>query len=124
LRNIFEDNPITEKILPQQIPDIIKQIYLSALVAGVFGCLMIVFLMAGMLEGNLFPKFSILSEKFESLQMFLSTVVPNKNEDFAKCIAWAFIAGFGEKLVPNIIDKVSNQINLRSLMIVEKYYPG
>jgi hypothetical protein len=36
-------------------------------------------------------------------------IVPEKTLDAAKALLWAFIAGFSEKLIPNILDKLAQQ---------------
>ncbi len=62
-----------------------------------------------MLQGPLFPKFVDLSkEKYDSLaSVFL--IVPASPLDAAKALLWAFVAGFSEKLIPNILDQLAKR---------------
>lgn len=85
------------------------QIYVSVLIAGVLGFVMYGLFLSGMLQGDLFPKFSRTEDPFKDIFTFLDTVEPAQNIDTAKAIVWAFIAGFSERLVPNVLDRLVDQ---------------
>lgn len=85
------------------------QIYVSVLIAGVLGFVMYGLFLSGMLQGDLFPKFSRTEDPFKDVFTFLDTVEPAQNIDTAKAIVWAFIAGFSERLVPNVLDRLVDQ---------------
>ena len=66
--------------------------------------------MFGILQGTFFPEFShVLQEGYDSFKLFAQGVNPATNQDAAKVILWAFIAGFSEGLVPNFIDKIARE---------------
>lgn len=85
------------------------QIYVSVLISGVLALVMYGLFLSGLLQGDLFPKFKNTALEFESVFRLLRVVVPNQNIDTAKAIVWAFIAGFSERLVPNVLDRLINQ---------------
>lgn len=85
------------------------QIYVSVLIAGVLGFVIYGLFLSGLLQGDLFPKFKSADAEFTSLFDLLDTVTPKQNVDTAKAIVWAFIAGFSERLVPNVLDRLVNQ---------------
>lgn len=85
------------------------QIYVSVLISGVLALVMYGLFLSGLLQGDLFPKFKNTALEFESVFRLLRIVVPNQNIDTAKAIVWAFIAGFSERLVPNVLDRLINQ---------------
>lgn len=85
------------------------QIYVSVLIAGVLGFVIYGLFLSGLLQGDLFPKFKSADAEFTSIFALLETVTPNQNVDTAKAIVWAFIAGFSERLVPNVLDRLVNQ---------------
>ena len=85
------------------------QIYVSVLISGVLGFVMYGLFLSGLLQGDLFPKFKSTDANFTDIFVLLETVSPNQNVDTAKAIVWAFIAGFCERLVPNVLDRLVNQ---------------
>jgi hypothetical protein len=82
------------------------QIYVSMLIAGILGFVMYGLCVSGLLEGVLFPKFTNANLPYEGMQRLLTSLTPKENIDTAKAILWAFIAGFSERLIPNILDRM------------------
>jgi len=70
---------------------------------------------SGILEGSLFPKYSqpdILQDNIiESFQNWLRASFPQSGPDVAKLLFWSFVAGFSERLVPQIIRKTAEKVD-------------
>jgi hypothetical protein len=64
----------------------------------------------GMLQGPLFPAFDFDPRpghpKDHTFANFLTNWKPKETVDFAKAFVWAFIAGFSEKFVPDILNRL------------------
>ena len=65
--------------------------------------------MTGLLGGELFPHFSSTDDAFETMSLFLTKVKPLTNLDTGKVLIWSFVAGFSEKLIPNVLDRLANE---------------
>lgn len=85
----------------------IIQVYVSPMVAGVFGFMLYALFLSGLMQGPLFPEFQYLKHPFTTVQFLFQTVHPLTQLDAAKSLIWAFIAGFSEMMVPNILDKIA-----------------
>jgi hypothetical protein len=86
----------------------ILQIYITPIVAGLLGWICYAFFLTEMLQGPLFPNFTGKNDVYNGLDSVFK-IVPEKTLDAAKALLWAFIAGFSEKLIPNILDKLAQQ---------------
>jgi len=84
----------------------VTQVYATPMVAGTFAIVAYALFASGMLEGTLFPSFSGGSETYEDLNTVFNGMSPSTAADAAKAIIWGFIAGFSEKMIPNILDKM------------------
>jgi hypothetical protein len=85
------------------------QILLIPVYGGIFAIVLYLVFLSGIVEGALFPQLSVpafgtppSSEDMKNL--FISTY-PTTGVDLAKLIFWSFVAGFSERLVPQIINK-------------------
>ncbi|GEM_PF-3012093 len=100
---IADENPITKQLITFQI-------YVSPLVGGIFSIVLYLLFMSNILQGTLFPAFSpVMQQGYDSFKLFAHVANPATNQDAAKAIVWAFIAGFSEGLVPNFIDKIGKE---------------
>ena len=63
--------------------------------------------MSGIIQGDFFPDFQGVEEAFMDMPHFVDITLPKTNDDAAKALICAFIAGFSEGLVPNFIDKIA-----------------
>jgi hypothetical protein len=86
------------------------QILLIPVYGGVFALVLYVGFLSHIVEGPLVPKFAIqpFSKPIpttEDIKNFFSTTYPATGPDLAKLLFWAFVAGFSERFVPQIIDK-------------------
>ncbi len=89
-------------------------ILLIPIYGGIFAVIIHILFLAGIVTGSLFPAYSI--PKFgdpvqlADFQAFFTHTLPKSGEDTAKMIFWAFVAGFSERLVPQIIQNVQSQL--------------
>lgn len=88
------------------------QVLLIPVYGGIFALVLYVGFLSGIVEGSLFPHFS--SHPFsqpvpttEDLRRFFSETYPSTGADVAKLLFWSFLAGFSERLVPQILDRTS-----------------
>lgn len=79
----------------------------KASVAVAFACLLYLMFMGRVLTGGIFPEFCGDTERFTDVRGFVAAVHPASNADFAKLLVWAFVAGFSEKFVPNLISQIT-----------------
>lgn len=86
----------------------VLQIYVSLLIAGILALVMYGLCLTSLLDGELFPNFRRAGDPYVDMYDFLD-VFPDKNIDTAKVLLWSFIAGFSERLVPNILDRLATQ---------------
>ncbi len=85
-------------------PDLaVAQIYLSPIIGGLFAALLYGVFMSSFLQGDFFPEFECGEATFSSYKEF-SLCDPTTNGDAAKAMVWGFVAGFGVRFVPNILD--------------------
>lgn len=96
----------TEPSLRDDVPRTLAvlQVYASPVVGAVFAAVLYVLFLAGLLQGELFPRFDCSAEEFTDFGAF-ANCGPDTNSDVAMALVWAFVAGFGEKLVPNVLDR-------------------
>lgn len=90
------------------------QILLIPVYGGVFALVLYIGLLGGIVEGPLFPSFSIpaFTEPFptrDDIQNFFMSTYPSSGSDTAKLLFWSFIAGFSERFVPQILDRTQQR---------------
>jgi hypothetical protein len=82
---------------------------------GIFAFVLMLMLMfiSGILEGALFPKYAHPPIDQEHLvarfAQWLTATFPKTGPDIAKLLFWSFVAGFSERLVPQIIRKTTDK---------------
>jgi len=76
-------------------------------VSSVFAFALYLMAIGGLIGGDLFPKFVSTAAQGTTwnMQQFVTSVDPESYKDVAKILVWSFIAGYSEKLVPNLIGK-------------------
>lgn len=85
------------------------QIYLSPFVGGVFAIVLYLIFMSGFVQGTFFPVFKFSDEPYTTYAAFAKVTEPATHADVAKAILWAFIAGFSEGFVPNVIGRIAKR---------------
>lgn len=86
------------------------QIFLSPLFGGLFAIVLYGVFAAGLIQGSIFPTFTGSEDSYQTPHDFAEKTLPATNQDAAKAILWAFVAGFAEGIVPNFIDKLIKDV--------------
>lgn len=81
------------------------------LVGAIAASTLYVIFASGLVKGDMFPAFHLsdatrLPDDFNN---FVNNWQPIEPADYAKAIVWAFIAGFSERFVPDILERLSNK---------------
>jgi hypothetical protein len=74
------------------------------LVGSIFGVLMLLLFLGGFIDGNLFPSFDD-----AGYLRFYHTFTGIQN--WAKLFVWTFIAGFSERLMPELLSNIAKRIS-------------
>lgn len=88
----------------------IIQVYVSPVIAGVFGVVLYSLFLTDLLSGTLFPSFVGQDDAYQGVVHLFNKISPKEQIDAAKSVVWAFVAGFSERFVPNIIDKLAHEV--------------
>jgi len=85
-------------------------ILLVPLYGGIFALALYIIFLSGLIEGTMFPEFAVPvfddPPTTDNIIQLLKETYPKTAGDFAKFIFWSFVAGFSERFVPQIINKV------------------
>jgi hypothetical protein len=108
----------TKKISNRELQLLSKswfQILLIPIYGGIFSLLLYVIFLSGLISGQFFPTFNfppipVTGVNTSYLQSFLAYTYPSSGQELAKLIFWCFLAGFSERLVPQIMANFSNEI--------------
>lgn len=92
----------------------IIQIYVTPLISGLLSWVAYAICLSGLLQGSLFPTFAGGDASYENLEQMFSVVKPDTTLDVAKVLLWSFVAGFFEKFIPNILDKIAGEVDNQS----------
>ena len=75
-------------------------------IAAVFAIVVNLIFISGVISGELFPSFSGAEWRYIDMTHWALNIDPQTNADMAKMLMWSFVAGFSEKLVPNMVTKI------------------
>lgn len=92
-------------------------VLIAPLMGMVFALVLFEIFISGAVSGNLFPKFIPLDPNkvdISSFQSFSVGSTPGSPSDWAKLAVWGFIAGFAERLVPDVLSRLADMKNLFS----------
>jgi hypothetical protein len=98
-------------------------LYVTPFLGMIFASVLLLLLHAGILQGPLFPNFRVgdlVPPCWENLQ----PVIFNSKEcstyaDISKIIIWCFMAGWSERLVPDVLDKLTRQAAEKNIASVQ-----
>lgn len=95
------------------------QILLIPVYGGIFALVLYLGFLSKLVEGPLFPSFvgPPFSQPVPSSQdvaAFFAQTYPATGSDLTKLLFWSFIAGFSERFVPQILDKVQTRDESKS----------
>lgn len=89
-------------------------ILLIPIYGGVFALLLHVAFVGGIISGALFPEYFVprfgSPPTFDDFRHFFSDVLPMQAADVARMIFWSFVAGFSERLVPQIVRSSADRL--------------
>jgi hypothetical protein len=78
-------------------------------VVGMIGAVILYLVFAaGLLKGDLFPEFHCAQQECTTFHDFVSYWSPDGPAAFAKAIVWGFVAGFSERFVPDILNRLAS----------------
>ena len=106
LQSIPEGDPLFGAL---QITASKWSIFLAPFLGAIFAILLYLLFVGDLISGQLFPKIStVLTHWPDGLPFpdFASRTGPDHGTDWAKLIVWSFIAGFGERFVPDILNRL------------------
>jgi hypothetical protein len=89
------------------------QILLIPIYGGIFALVLYLAFLGNIVQGATFPRFSMpefsVPPGTEDMKRLFNATYPSTGVDFAKLIFWCFVAGFSERLVPQIISKTGSK---------------
>jgi hypothetical protein len=88
------------------------QIFLSPIIGGLFALLLWMLFFSGLVQGSLFPKIQFTNNDYRNWHDLMASTLPEKNFDAAKGLVWAFVAGYAERFVPNMIDRLARKVSV------------
>lgn len=86
----------------------ISELIVINTVGAIFALILMVFFWGGLISGALFPLVNF------SPDVGGVGITIYRHEDLAKLIVWSFIAGFSERLVPQLIENIQKKARLLS----------
>jgi len=90
---------------------VIAYSFVPALVGMIGAAVIYVVFAAGLLKGGVFPEFhcSATTGDCSAFYSFVANWSPNGPAEFGKAIIWGFIAGFSERFVPDILNRLGSK---------------
>jgi hypothetical protein len=87
-----------------------------ALIGGIAAAVLYLIFQAHLLQGTLFPTIDCVAAQKQcpGLGALLENYGPKESADFAKAILWGFIAGFAERLVPDLLENFAQSDVLKN----------
>jgi hypothetical protein len=95
-------------VIPAGLLDRISYLAWKLLIAMTFSTFLYVAFASELLTGDTFPRFVNVKTEYSYVLQFLHECKLATNQDVAKMLVWAFIAGYLERFVPNIISRIQS----------------
>jgi hypothetical protein len=83
--------------------------FVPALVGMIGAAVIYVVFAAGLLKGGVFPEFHCVVDKCADFVNVVRNWSPNGAAEYNKAIVWGFIAGFSERFVPDILNRLGSK---------------
>lgn len=114
----FEDLPKALLTGGPQLPKLYLFMYalIPPIVGAVAATALYLVFASKFVEGTLFPVFDCLKvtkEPCTSFNDFLNEFGPNGASEYAKALIWGFIAGFSERLVPDLFERSKALVSIK-----------
>jgi hypothetical protein len=77
---------------------------IPALVGGIAAAVLYLMFAGQMLSGAFFPEFACKQDPCDDFGKLLAYWGPHQAQDYAKAIFWGCVAGFAERMVPNLLN--------------------
>jgi len=89
-------------------------LWLSPILGALFGLLFLLVMRAGLVSGTLFPDFDVGHWRTSGLHVDLNACPGDANcgnlyRDYTWLIIWTFAAGWAERLVPDVLNRLTSQ---------------
>lgn len=105
--------------LPSIEPDELKvlskswvSITLIPINGGIFALVLMLMFVGGIIQGELFPKYREKDlETMAEVYEWMKTGFPTDGKGIAKLFFWSFVAGFSERMVPQVIRKTVGKVS-------------
>lgn len=90
-------------------------VYLAPVIGSLSACLFFLMILAGYIQGNLLPDYQAWSSpgRTTDLKNFFLLSGPTDGVGYAKMILWSFLAGFAERLVPDVLSRIVSTVQVR-----------
>lgn len=85
------------------------QLYISPIIGGVFAIILWSAFFSGLLAGDFFPHIEGTNTTYSNFHDLMANTHPGTFADAMKGVFWSFLAGYSERLVPNILDKLADK---------------
>jgi hypothetical protein len=110
--NIFPTEAVTRRLGKSYVYVIVYSL-IPPLIGAIAAAVLYLVFAAGILQGPFFPKFDLILEKgdegYSHFKSFIEEWRPAASVDYARAILWGFAAGFSERLVPDLLERLGEK---------------
>jgi hypothetical protein len=85
------------------------QLYVSPAIGGVFALVLWAAFFSGLIQGDFFPRIDGTDAPYTGFTYLMKDTHPAMFKDAMKGVFWCFLAGYSERFVPNILDRLAEQ---------------